>query len=116
MRYMMIVKASADSEAGVMPTEQELREMGRFNEEMVKAGVMVAGEGLHPSSAGTRIRFSNSGSTVTDGPFTESKEFLGGFWVVKAPDLDAALDLASRGSKACKGKVEVRAFQPDSED
>ena len=107
MRYMMIVKASAESEAGVMPSEQELREMGQFNEEMVRAGVMVAGEGLHPSSAGTRIRFSGSGSTVIDGPFTESKELIAGFWIIQVPSKEEAIAWARR-VPFTDGELELR--------
>src|SRR5512134_2996390 len=80
MRFMVIVKASKDSEAGVLPDERLLTEMGKYNEELVKAGVMLAGEGLHPSSKGARVRFSGSQRTVIDGPFTEAKELIAGFW------------------------------------
>src|SRR5262249_44908815 len=81
MRFMIIVKATKDSEAGVMPSEQLLTEMGKFNEELVKAGIMLAGEGLQPSSKGARVRFSGTTRTVIDGPFTETKELIAGFWL-----------------------------------
>ena len=81
MRFMIIVKATKDSEAGVMPSEQLLTEMGKFNEELVKAGVMLAGEGLQPSSKGARVRFSGSRRTVIDGPFAETKELIAGYWL-----------------------------------
>ena len=84
MRFMVIVKANEDSENGVMPTEQELAEMGAYNEELVKAGVMLAGEGLHPSSRGFRVRYDADGkTTVVDGPFTETKELIAGFWILQ---------------------------------
>ena len=92
MRFMVLVKANKDSEAGVLPTEQELIEMGKFNDELIKAGVMLAGEGLHSSARGKRIRF-NPGSkpTVTDGPFAETKELLAGFWIVQMKSLDECI-------------------------
>ncbi|SFL10918.1 YciI family protein [Geodermatophilus ruber] len=84
MRYMVIVKANEDTENGVMPTEQELAEMGAYNEELVKAGVMLAGDGLHPSSRGFRVRYDGEGkSTVVDGPFAESKELIAGYWILQ---------------------------------
>ena len=84
MRFMVIVKANEDSENGVLPTQQELAEMGAYNEELVKAGVMLAGEGLHPSSKGARIRFDKEGNTtVVDGPFAETKELVAGFWILE---------------------------------
>jgi len=82
MRFMILVKASPESEAGTLPSYEELAEMGRFNEELVKAGVMLAGEGLHPTSAGKRVRFDGAGRTVIDGPFAETKELLAGFWLI----------------------------------
>jgi hypothetical protein len=96
MRFMVIVKASADSEAGVMPSEQMLREMGEFNEELVKSGAMLAGEGLHPSSKGARIRFSGSDRSVIDGPFAETKELVAGFWLLQAESLDEVVELMKR--------------------
>lgn len=96
MRFMVIVKANKDSEAGVLPTEGQLIEMGRFNDELVKAGVMLAGEGLHPSSKGARIKFSGSKKTVTDGPFAETKELVAGFWLVQMKSLAEAKEWFSR--------------------
>ncbi|MEP6509216.1 MAG: YciI family protein, partial [Gemmatimonadales bacterium] len=88
MRFMVMVKASKASEAGVLPSEQELSEMGKFNEELVKAGVMLAGEGLQASSKGARIRFSGSKRTVIDGPFAETKELVAGFWILQCKSKD----------------------------
>ncbi len=96
MRVMMIVKANEESEAGVMPTEQELREMGEYNEEMVKAGVMLAGEGLHPSSRGARVDFSSGKPVVIDGPFAETKELIAGFWLMQVKSWDEAPEWARR--------------------
>ncbi len=84
MRFMVLVPASKETEAGVLPKESELAEMGKFNEELVKAGIMLAGEGLHPTSKGARIHFSGGKTTVIDGPFTESKELIAGFWLIQA--------------------------------
>jgi hypothetical protein len=92
MRVMVIVKATADSEAGVLPTEQEFAEMGRFNEELVKAGIMLAGDGLHPSSKGYRVRFSGKNRIVTDGPFTETKELIAGYWIWQVKSLEEAIE------------------------
>jgi hypothetical protein len=96
MRFMVIVKANADSEAGVLPSEKDLAEMGKFNEELVKAGVMLAGEGLHPSSKGVRIHFSGDKRTVVDGPFAETKELIAGFWLVQAKSLEEAIEWFKR--------------------
>ncbi len=96
MRFMMIVKANQDSEAGVLPTEQELAEMGKYNEELVKAGVLLAGEGLHPSSNGARVTFSGGRPTVTDGPFAETKELIAGFWLIQVKSREEALEWARR--------------------
>jgi hypothetical protein len=93
MRFMVIVKSSEDTENGVMPTEQELAEMGAFNEELVKAGVMLAGEGLHPSSKGARVRFDKDGnSTVVDGPFAETKELIAGFWILEVSSREEVIE------------------------
>ena len=93
MRFMVIVKANEDSENGVMPTEQELAEMGAYNEELVKAGVMLAGEGLHPSSKGARIRFDKDGNTtVVDGPFAETKELVAGFWILEVSSREEVIE------------------------
>ncbi len=96
MRVMVLVKADKDSEAGVMPSEQLLADMGRYNEELVKAGIMLAGEGLHPSSRGKRVRFSGDRRTVIDGPFTEAKELIAGFWLWQVKSLDEAVEWAKR--------------------
>jgi hypothetical protein len=93
MRYMVIVKADDKTENGVMPTEQELAEMGAFNEELVKAGVLLAGEGLHPSSKGARVRFDADGnSTVVDGPFAETKELIAGFWILEVSSREEVIE------------------------
>jgi hypothetical protein len=93
MRYMVIVKADENTEKGVMPTEQELAEMGAYNEELVKAGVMLAGEGLHPSSKGARVRFDTDGSsTVIDGPFAETKELVAGFWILEVSSREEIIE------------------------
>jgi hypothetical protein len=91
MRFMVIVKANKDSEAGVLPTEKMLTEMGKFNEELVKAGVMLAGEGLHASSKGARVKFSGGNKTVIDGPFAETKELIAGFWLWQVNSLEEAI-------------------------
>jgi hypothetical protein len=96
MRVMVLVKASNDSEAGVMPGEQLLTEMGKYNEELVKAGIMLGGEGLHPSAKGARIRFSGKKRTVIDGPFAETKELIAGYWLWQVRSLDEALEWAKR--------------------
>jgi hypothetical protein len=97
MRFMVIVKATADSEAGVMPTTEQLTAMGQYNEELVKAGVMLAGEGLHPSSRGARVRFETDGrTTVLDGPFAETKELIAGFWIIQAASKDEAIEWVRR--------------------
>ena len=96
MRVMVIVKANEDSEAGVMPSTELLTEMGKYNEELVKAGVMLAGEGLHPSSKGKRVRFSGTGRSVVDGPFAETKELIAGFWILQVKDMDEAIEWVKR--------------------
>jgi hypothetical protein len=97
MRVMVLVKANKDSEAGVMPSEQLLAEMGKFNEELVKAGVMLAGEGLHPSSKAKRVTFNRGGKTsVSDGPFTETKELIAGFWIWQVKSIEDAVQWARR--------------------
>lgn len=92
MRFMVIVKANKDSEAGVMPSTELLTKMGDFNEQLVQAGVMLAGDGLHPSSKGVRVRFSGQNRTVIDGPFAETKELIAGFWVWKCASLEEAIE------------------------
>ena len=96
MRVMVFVKASKESEAGQMPTETLLTDMGKYNEELVKAGVMQAGEGLHPSSNGKRVRFSGADRTVIDGPFAETKELVAGYWIWQVKSMDEALEWAKR--------------------
>jgi hypothetical protein len=96
MRVMVIVKASKDSEAGVMPSTELLAAMGAFNEELVKAGVMLAGEGLHPSAKGVRVRYAGSSRTVIDGPFAETKELIAGFWLWQVRSMDEAIEWARR--------------------
>jgi hypothetical protein len=93
---MVIVKASTESEAGVMPKRQLLEDMGKFNEELLKAGVMIAGDGLHPSSKGKRVRFSGDKRTVIDGPFAESKELIAGFWIWNVKSMDEAVEWLKR--------------------
>jgi hypothetical protein len=108
MRFMVIVKANEDSEKGVLPTEQELAEMGAYNEELVKAGVMLAGEGLQPSSKGARVRFGKDGSsTVIDGPFAETKELIAGFWILEVSSREEVLEWVKKAPFR-DGEVEVR--------
>src|SRR3712207_5924565 len=107
MRFMLLVKANQDSEAGVMPSEALLAAMGNYNEELVKAGVMLAGEGLHPSSKGARVRYSGSERTVTDGPFTEAKELIAGFWLIQVKSKEEAVEWAKRVPFQ-EGEVELR--------
>jgi hypothetical protein len=108
MRVMVLVKASEESEAGVMPSEQLLTEMGNFNEELVKAGVMLAGEGLHPTSKGKRVRFDGATRTVTDGPFIETKELLGGYWIWQVSSMDEAVEWLKRAPFDGGTEVEIR--------
>ena len=96
MRFMVIIKANARSEAGEMPSERLLLEMGKYNEELVRAGVMLAGEGLHPSSRGARVRFTGSKRTVIDGPFSETKELLAGFWLIQTKTREEAIEWVKR--------------------
>jgi hypothetical protein len=107
MRFMVIVKASKDSESGVLPSGEMLAEMGRFNEELVKAGVMLAGEGLQASSKGARVRFSGKKRTVVDGPFAETKELVAGFWLWQCRSKEEALEWAKRIPFE-EGEVEIR--------
>jgi len=107
MRFMMIVKASKESEAGILPTETELAEMGKFNEQMVKAGVMLAGEGLQASSKGARVHYDGAKRTVTDGPFTETKELIAGFWLLQVKSRAEAIEWAKRVPFK-EGHVEIR--------
>jgi hypothetical protein len=111
MRVMVIVKATKNSEAGVLPSERLLAEMGRFNEELVGAGIMVAGEGLHPSSKGKRVRFSGGKRTVVDGPFAETKELVAGYWIWQVGSMEEALDWVQRCPDPMPGEeaeIEIR--------
>jgi hypothetical protein len=111
MRFMILVKATRDSEAGVLPTPQAFAEMGRFNEELVKAGVMQAGEGLHPSAKGARVRFSGKERKVIDGPFAETKELVAGFWLWKCASLQEAIDWVKRCPNPMPGDSEIEIRQ-----
>jgi len=107
MRVMVIVKASKESEAGLMPDEKMLAEMGKYNEELVKAGIMLAGEGLHPSSRGKRIRFSGTSRTVIDGPFAETKELMAGYWLWQVRSMDEAVEWLKKCPNPHNGVSEV---------
>ncbi len=107
MRFMILVKASAESEAGQMPTEKELTEMGQFNEQLVKAGIMLAGEGLHPSSKGSRIRYAGKSRTVLDGPFAKTEELVAGFWMIQVKSKDEAIEWMKR-VPFDRGEIEIR--------
>jgi hypothetical protein len=108
---MIIIKASPESEAGKMPSEQLLTEMGKFNEELVKAGVMLAGEGLHPSSRGARVRFSGNKRTVVDGPFTETKELIAGFWLIQVKSKEEAIEWVKRCPNPMESDSEIEIRQ-----
>lgn len=108
MRVMVIVKGGKDCEAGVVPDERSLAEMGKYNEELIKAGVMIALEGLQPSSKGARVRFSGARRTVTDGPFTETKELIGGYWLWQVESLQAAIEWLKRAPFKDGTEVEIR--------
>jgi hypothetical protein len=111
MKFMILVKATKESEAGKLPSQQLLAEMGQFNEELVKAGVMLAGEGLHPSSKGARVTFSGKNRMVTDGPFTETKELLAGFWLWDVASLQEAIDWVKRCPNPHDGQSEIEIRQ-----
>ena len=108
MRVLVIVKANKESEAGQMPSEKELTEMGKYNEELVNAGIMKAGEGLHPSSKGKRIRFSGTNRTVTDGPFAETKELIAGFWIWQVKSMDEAVQWLKKAPFDGGAELEIR--------
>jgi len=108
MRFLVMVKASKESEAGVMPSKEMLTEMGKFNEELVKAGIMLAGEGLQPSSKGSRVRFSGGKPSVIDGPFTEAKELVAGFWIWQVKSKEEALEWLKRAPFHDGEEVELR--------
>jgi hypothetical protein len=107
MKFMILVKADQDSEAGIMPSEQLLTDMGKYNEELVKAGIMLAGEGLHPTTKGARIKFSEGKTSVTDGPFTETKELVAGFWLWQVKSKQEAIEWARR-CPLKDGELEIR--------
>jgi hypothetical protein len=107
MKFMLLVKADKSSDEGVMPTKEELVAMGKYNEELVKAGILLAADGLHPTSAGARVGFSGGNSTVTDGPFTETKELIAGYWVIQAKTKEEAIEWARRVPFQ-DGEIEVR--------
>ena len=111
MRFMVIVKATADSEAGVMPSEELLAAMGRYNEELVEAGVMQAGEGLQPSAKGARVRFSGKQRTVIDGPFAETKELIAGFWIFQVASLEECIEWVKRCPNPMPGDSEIEIRQ-----
>ncbi len=111
MRFMIIVKADQNSEAGVMPDEKMLSEMQRYNEELVKAGVMLAGEGLHPSSKGARVKFSGTKRTVVDGPFSETKELIAGFWLWQVKSMEEAIEWVKRCPNPMLGESEIEIRQ-----
>src|SRR5260221_9781762 len=111
MKFMIMVKATKASEAGVMPDEKLLTDMGKFNEELVKAGVMLAGEGLQPSSKGARVKFSGAKRTVIDGPFAETKELIAGFWLIQVKSKDEAIEWVKRCPNPMEGESEIEIRQ-----
>src|ERR1700726_2591552 len=116
MRFMVIVKANKDSEAGIMPKQELLAEMGKFNEELVKAGVLLAAEGLQPTSKGKRVRFSGEKRTVIDGPFSETKELIAGFWLWQVRSMEEAVEWVKRCPNPHEGEAEIeipQVFEPE---
>lgn len=116
MRFLVMVKATNESEAGVMPTQELLEAMGKFNEELVKAGIMLAGEGLKPSSKGARVKFSGTSRTVVDGPFAETKELVAGFWIWKVKSKEEAIEWVKRcpNPMPTESEIEIRQiFEPE---
>jgi len=111
MRFMILIKADKSSEAGVMPSEQLLTDMGKYNEELVKAGVMLAGEGLQPSSKGARVKFSGTKRTVIDGPFAETKELIAGFWLIQVKSKEEAIEWVKRCPNPMEGEAEIEIRQ-----
>jgi hypothetical protein len=111
MRFMVLVKANEESEAGIMPEEKMLAEMGEYNEKLVKAGIMLAGEGLHPSSKGARVRFSGTDRTVIDGPFSETKELVAGFWLIDVKSKEEAIEWVKRCPNPMPGESEIEIRQ-----
>ena len=118
MRFMMLMipKGYEDAKPGTVPDAKAVEAMMKYNEELQKAGILLALDGLHPPSMGARVTFEGGKAKVTDGPFAEAKEQIGGFWVIRAADLDAALKVAAEASAACRGPVEVRPFQEEPEE
>lgn len=116
MKFMIIVKATPESEAGKMPSEALMAEMGKFNEELVKAGVMLAGEGLHPSSKGARVRFSGKNRTVVDGPFPETKELIAGFWLIQVTSKEEAIEWVKRCPNPMESDSEIEIRQVFSDE
>lgn len=108
MRVMVMVKANKDSEAGILPTPKLLAEMGKFNQELIQAGVLLAGDGLHPSSKGKRVRFSGQKRTVIDGPFSETKELVGGYWMWQVKSMEEAVEWLKRAPFDRETEVEIR--------
>lgn len=108
MRFMILVKADENTEAGVLPSEELLTEMGKYNEELAKAGVLLAGEGLHPSTRGARVKFSKEGPTVVDGPFTETKELIAGFWIFQVSSMEEAVAWIKRAPMGEGAEIEIR--------
>ena len=111
MRFMVMIKANEDTEAGVMPSEELLAEMGKYNEELAKAGVLLAGEGLHPSSKGARVKFSGKERTVIDGPFAETKELIAGFWLIQEKSKEEAIEWVKRAPNPLEGESEIEIRQ-----
>ncbi|HVT14903.1 MAG TPA: YciI family protein [Thermoanaerobaculia bacterium] len=111
MRFMILVKADKNTEAGVLPSEKLLAEMGKYNEELVKAGVLLAAEGLQPSSKGARVKFSGAQRTVTDGPFTEAKELIAGFWLIQVKSKEEAIEWVKRCPNPTEGEPEIEIRQ-----
>ena len=111
MRFMLIVKANKDSEAGIMPSERLLADMGKYNEELVNAGVMLAGEGLHPSSKGARVKFSGDKRTVVDGPFPETEQLVAGFWIIQVKSKAEAIEWVKRCPSPHAGEAEIEIRQ-----
>ena len=111
MRFMIMIKADKNTEAGVLPDEKLLTEMGKYNEELVKAGIMLAGEGLHPSSKGARVKFSGDKRTVIDGPFTEAKELIAGFWLIQVKSKEEAIEWVKRCPNPMAGESEIEIRQ-----
>jgi hypothetical protein len=116
MRFMVMVKANADSEAGVMPSQELLTAMGAYNEELVKAGVLLAAEGLQPSSRGARVRFSGSKRSVIDGPFAETKELIAGFWLIQVKSREEAIEWVKRCPNPMEGESEIEIRQVFDQD